>query len=201
VTEQLVARAGQLIGAPVCEPHIVSIPSVLVGWEYRQGLTLEESLIHGSLSVEPSIEVRGALDKRARDDNARRHAGIIALYEWMVGDDPQWLERGQDAEYHSHDHGFYLPPPGQVWTAASLHAFGTTDHALAGATPTGLDAPELERLAAALDAVTRQELEVCASNIPTSWPVTDGDMEAFVDFALARCQPVAIRLRAMAGAV
>ncbi len=200
ITEQLVGRAGALIGAPVCEPRIVRIASDLAGWEFRPGLALGDGCVHGSLAIEPVVEVRGTLDHRGSDDNTRRHAGIFALYDWMIGDDPQWLARGGDAEYFSHDHGFYLPPPGANWTAASLQTFGTGTHQLGGPT-NGLDHTELTRLADGLEAVTREALEQCASNIPALWPVSDAELNAFVAFAFDRREPVANRLRALTGTV
>lgn len=191
--EQLVARLGELIGAPVCTPQIVKIPGALVGWEFRPGLTLSEGWAHGSLALDPVIETH-TLDNRPSDDNARRHAGIYALHDWLAGQDPQWLTRGAETEYFSHDHGHYLPS-GPDWTPDTLRAAVGTANQL-GVPASGVDAGELERLAGALEAVTRQDLEACASKIPAAWPVTDDELGAFVSFAFDRRQPVADRLRA-----
>jgi hypothetical protein len=110
VNEQIVARLGLLIGAPVCVPKLVYMPPPLVGWEFRagQGRLIEEGWAHGSRAVHHTVETHD-LASRAKNDNARRHVGIYALYDWCGGSDPQWLRAGAEEEYHSHDHGHYFP--------------------------------------------------------------------------------------------
>lgn len=187
-----------LIGAPVCVPELVYIPAALAGWEYRLGIVLVEGWAHGSLALDPVVETH-TLDDRASDDNARRHAGICALYDWVGGSDPQWLVRGPDREYFSHDHGCYLPG-GPNWDVAGLQAAATNPFQL-GVVSAGLDANELTRLADAVEGATEQRVEACVSKVPAMWPVTDSELEAVVSFVLVRREPVAARLRAIAGAV
>jgi hypothetical protein len=198
INEQIVARIGMLIAAPVCTPELVYIPPTLAGWEYRPGAMLVEGWAHGSLALEPVVETR-TLQDRSSDNNARRHAGIYALYDWVGGSDPQWLVRGTDSEYFSHDHGHYFPN-GPNWDIASLAAAVGHPCPL-GVPPAGLDAPELARLAAAIEATTLEEIEACVAKVPAAWPVTDVELGAVVSFVLDRRQPVADRLRAFAGAV
>jgi hypothetical protein len=142
--EQLVARLGVLIGAPVCQPELVYIPEALVGWEIRpgSGRLLEEGWAHGSRAVDLAVETRDISMNRAADDNARRQAGIFALHDWCGGSDSQWLMAGPESEFHSHDHGHYFPG-GPAWTTATLQSAAETSYALA-APSDGLDAAELE---------------------------------------------------------
>jgi hypothetical protein len=200
VNEQIVAKLGQLIGAPVCTPQLVEITDPLVGWEIRPntGRLLERGWAHGSLAVEPSVETH-ALERRTEDENARRHAGIFALYDWVGGSDPQWLMMGADAAYFSHDHGHYFPG-GPAWTIASLTANSGAAYQIGGAT-TGLDNGELNRIADRLEDVSREDLEACASNLPADWPVGTDELEALVEFVYGRRGAVAQRLRAMVAAV
>jgi hypothetical protein len=196
--EQVVGRLGALIGAPVCEVELVYIPSALAGWEFRQGVQLVEGWAHGSVALDPVVETHG-LDNRASDDNARRHAGICALYDWLGGSDPQWLVRGVDQEYFSHDHGHYFPG-GPAWTATSLK--DALDNPIQIATPSsGLDGGELRRLADALAALSTEEIEACAAKVPAAWPVTDEELDALTAHLVHRREPVAERLRATADAV
>lgn len=200
VNEQIVARLGALIGAPVCPVELVRIPRDLVGWEIREGTGrhLEEGWAHGSLAVEPAVETR-TLTNRSSDDNGRRHAGIYALYDWLGGSDPQWLMVGSDAAYYSHDHGHYFPG-GPQWTIESLNGHsGAVFHL--GVSGDGLDASEVRRLAERLEATTEQEIAACLSNIPADWPVRDDELEALAEFIHGRRQPVAQRLRALVGRV
>jgi len=68
VTEFVVASAGRLIGAPVCEVAAVAIPEELAGWEFRPGAHLEPGLAHASLAVNDAQEAR-TLEYRGRNDN------------------------------------------------------------------------------------------------------------------------------------
>jgi hypothetical protein len=198
VNEQIVAKLGLLIGAPVCEPQLVYLPSALAGWEFRAGHRIEPGWAHGSVAVESVVETRD-LGNRTSDDNARRHAGIYALHDWCGGSDAQWLMAGSDAEFHSHDHGHYFPE-GPRWTIASLQQAAGAAHQL-GFAATGLDGGELNRLADRLTGTTEEEIGACASNIPAEWPVEDDELEALVGFLYARREPVAQRLLGLLGAV
>jgi len=190
--EQVVARLGGLINAPVCHPELVWIPPDLAGWEFRPGRTLEERWAHGSLALEPVVEAHDLMN-RALDDNARRHAGIYALFDWLGGSDPQWLMVGTDAEYYSHDHGHYFPG-GPAWTPDTLRQ-AASDAFVLGNPTNDLDGAELERLASAIEAVTEEEVVVVMQKVPTDWPVTDAELEALADFVLDRRASVAGRLR------
>ncbi len=168
----------------------------LAGWEFRpgSGRLVEAGWAHGSVAVDPAVETR-SLDHRTEDDNRRRHCGIYALCDWLAGSDVQWLYGVmEDNAYYSHDHGFYLTGPD--WTPATLAA-GRDASYLLSITPQHLDGDEILRLADALDAVSREEIENELSKLPSDWPVSDGELSAVAEFADDRRAPVAARLRAM----
>jgi hypothetical protein len=199
VTEQIVARLGARVGVAVCRVSLVYIPEDLVGWEFVRGQNppkrLEEGYAHGSVLVEGVTETRTLAD-RERDENSVRHAGFFALYDWLVGDDPQWLVAGADeSRYWSHDHGHYLTSPN--WTQQTLAAALGAAHELA-AEHRGLDVSELRRLADALRALESDSIPSLLRGIPLSWPVTDNELDAVVEFADQRRTPVAERLSRMA---
>lgn len=198
VSELIVAGAGSLIGAPVCEVATVRIPDELAGWEFRTGQALVAGTASASRAVSNVHEER-TLIHRDRDDNARRHAGVFALYDWCWGSDDQWLyETTADEQVHSHDHGFYLPPEGSDFTVDTLVALVDDPHP-AGHPTAGLDDDELMRLATALDDVQRSHLVGLLRGVPTEWPVTDLELEAAGYFLERRAPQVARRLRAIAG--
>jgi hypothetical protein len=75
-----------------------------------EGLRLRLAEGYGSASLEVGdvVEVR-SLQHRSEDDNARRHVGVYALYDWCWGADDQWLYQGGTRNtIFSHDHGSYL---------------------------------------------------------------------------------------------
>lgn len=193
VTEQIVGRLAALIGAPACEVALVALDAI-VGWEFRpgSGRLVEAGWAHGSVALDPAVETR-ALEHRTDDDNRRRHCGIYALCDWLAGSDVQWLcGVAEDNAYYSHDHGFYLTGPD--WTEASHTAGRDVPYALS-IPPDQLDQAEMTRLADALDALTRQDIEGELSKLPGNWPVTDSELDAVAEFVDYRRGPVAARLR------
>jgi hypothetical protein len=94
--------------------------------------------------------------------------------------------------YYSHDHGFYLAGPD--WTVSSLGIHTAASFVLS-LDSNGLDRAEIGRLADRLDGLTKHEIEADVSAVPASWPVSDDELGAVVDFADRRRQGAAKRLR------
>lgn len=198
VTEYVVGAAGAILGTPVCEVAIAQIPEEIAGWEFRPGATLEPGLAHASLAVDDALEGR-ALDHRDRDDNRRRHAGVLALYDWCWGGDDQWLYcETDDRKLYSHDHGWYLPENGPDWSEASLVARVDESHP-ATHPAAGLDDAEVARLADQLDSPLRAPLTDLLRSVPPSWPAFDVELEALGFFLERRAPAVAGRLRSLIG--
>lgn len=198
VTEHIVGRAGTLIGAPVCEVSVVSLPEALAGWEFRPGRKLEPGLAHGSRAVPDPRESR-RLDHAQRDDNGRRHPGLFALYDWCWGGDGQWLYCWtDDLKVYSHDHGWYFPETGPNWSVDALLARWDEAHPLADATSSLPHAVFLD-YAERLEAVSRLQILNMLNGIPAAWPVQDEELEVLGFFLEARTSSVAARLRGMGG--
>lgn len=196
VTESVVGRAGVLLGAPVCEVAVVRIPPEIAGWEFRPGAKLEASFAHASLAVDDAQELR-ALEYRQRDDNRRRHAGVLALYDWCWGGDDQWLYcETDDRKLYSHDHGWYLPETGPNWSEGALMAHVDLPHPLA-CSSSDLDQTTLGQLADRLDTLKRSELARMLGGVPASWPASDSELEALGLFLERRAPAVAGRLRSL----
>ncbi|HZV73776.1 MAG TPA: hypothetical protein VFF79_08685 [Conexibacter sp.] len=194
VNEQVVARLGQMIGICVPDPVLVKLDGI-AGWEFRRGHVVEAGWAHGCAAVAGALETR-VLGHRSDDDNRVRHAGFYGLMDWLAGGDPQWLYSAPaENAYFSHDHGHFFPG-GPDWTPASLASTGTGEHGL-GVPATGLDPDEVARLADAIEAVTKDEIDGVMSKIPLEWLVADDDLAALSDFLEARRAPVAARLRAL----
>lgn len=192
--EQVAARLGQLVGVAVTTPVLVEVTD-LVGWEFAVGRQLEPGWVHGAAAVPGAFETR-ALEHRADDDNRVRHAGFYALIDWLAGGDQQWLYSSvAENAYYSHDHGHFFPG-GPDWTVGQLQATGTAARQL-GDDPAGVDRRELHRLADAIEAVTRADIDTAMSRLPADWPVADAELAALAHFVDARRQPTAARLRVL----
>jgi hypothetical protein len=195
VTEEIVGRLGRILGVAVCDVTLVGIPPALAGTEFKPGHRLENGWVHGSLAVEAAVETR-SLDHRSENDNPSRHAGFFALYDWLAGQDPQWLiETSASNRYFSHDHGHYLSGP--AWNAASLQAIAQNAFLLPSPTQ-GLSREAIEDIAERLRAVTWETMEGALAPLPRTWQVTDAELESVVEFAFERREDVAARLEALA---
>lgn len=198
VTEFVVGRCGALIGAPVCAVEPIFISPSLLPYDLRPGVPLVAGIGTATKNLDGTVtEIRHDLTRRYDDDNRVRHAGVYALVDWCFGSDLQWLQRvDADWELHSHDHGWYFPPSGPDWTEQTLLNDVNTPAAVS-TDPGGLDHDEIERLACALEAVTRDQLRAIMNLVPASMPVGDSELEALGWFLETRAPSVAARLRAM----
>jgi hypothetical protein len=196
VTEQIIGRLGRLVGVATCDVSLVWIPDELAGWEYRPGRRLEPGWAHGSSDIEP-VTPSWQLDHRPNDDNQRRHAGFFALYDWLYGDDAQWLVRvPADWMFFSHDHGYYLPGSPD-WTIESLQSVGDAERALEQ-DRSNLDPLEMLRMASQLEGLTEEDIGQALDDLPQEW-ISDDELEEVVRFARRRGVAVASRLRTSYG--
>lgn len=197
VSEHIVGRMGELMGAPVCRVAVVEIPPDLEGEEYTSGRQLQAGLTHASLEVSGTENRKKSLRYPTADDNACRHVAILALYDWCWGNDAQWLYSApRDHAVYSHDHGHYFPG-GPNWTTEKLQATVDVPHELP--TDVELDANEAERIASRIEGLDPAQIVKVLEGIPTMWPAENGELEVVGWFLERRTAPVAERLRARFG--
>lgn len=198
VTEAVVGAAGALVGAPVCDSAIVFLPPEIEGWEFRRGTGIRSGYAHASRAVDSAVERRSLL-YRDHDDNARRHVGVFAIYDWCWGGDDQWLyAETEDRMLYSHDHGWYLPETGPTWSIDALISRVREAH-VASWPPTGLDPEVIAACAECLRTLLYDDLLSALSGIPDSWPVRDLELERVGWFLESRAPEVADRLESIGG--
>ncbi len=201
VNEQIVARCGALIGAPVCTVALIEIPASLSG--IVSGVRVKAGVAHGSLEVPDTIPSY-SLDYRDQDNNRTRHAGVLALVDWCWGGDLQWLFQETDRRTYSHDHGFYFPG-GPDWHESPQAVQQQADQApppsdclklwQAGL---GMRPIALTTFASKLESVTTEQIARVLNAVPSEWPVEAYDLDLIGYFLERRAPQVAARLRAAA---
>lgn len=199
VVEQIVARLGGLIGAPVCKTSLIRIPDMFDGWApYPNRGRISPGLAHASLALNRAEDRAPMLVARTKDDNSRRHVGLYALYDWCFGMDPQWLlDLDNDLTIYSHDHGLYFPPLGQAgWSRDELISHVDEPRELPDPRE-GLLSEETKRVALAIEQVSRDNLAGILCSVPASWPVSDVELEALGWFLERRAAGVAERVRSL----
>ena len=197
--EQIVARLGDLIAAPVCKTSLIRIPDALDGYApYPNRGRLSPGLAHASLALNRAEDRAPMLVARTKDNNSRRHVGLYALYDWCFGMDPQWLlDLDNDLAIYSHDHGLYFPPLTQPgWNRGELIRHVDEPHELRDPRE-GLLSEEAKRVALAIGQVSRDDLAAILRAVPASWPVSDAELEVLGWFLERRAAAVAERVRSL----
>lgn len=191
--EQIVARCGELIGAPTCHVALVDVPPEHAGYSAGGGApTLEAGIVHGSRHVANTVEER-TLAHDGEDDNALRSAGVAALHDWCWGDDSQFLyDQSQEQRLYSHDHGHYLWNSGR--TPDQLRANVSVPHPSPALNVPSVKA-HLATFADRLEAISRDDIARVLNRIPAQWSVSSAELEVIGFFLEARIPGVVERLR------
>lgn len=195
VNEVIVGELGKVLDAPVRERVLVSIPPEVTRWEqFPTHPSATPLLGHASLHVPGAVD-DDHLRYTKRDDNARRQAAIIGLWDLCVGEDPQWLyETGASYSMWSYDHGLWFSTGEGDWDAAVLRSLVDVDGTI-GSVPSGIAADRLEEMADALDALGQEPILAALSAVPVEWGTDDRNLEVMGWFLYRRRSLVADRLR------
>jgi len=118
VNEQIVARLGLLLGAPIPETKIVEIPDELIKLE-KNLAHITAGTAHGSLYLRDTYFDR-CLIATSEDVNRPRLAVLAVLYGWTYANDQQYLFTNTPPRLiYSIDHGHFFPNSPN-WTATDL---------------------------------------------------------------------------------
>lgn len=193
VAEVIAYGIGQLIGAPVPANALIEIP-VTLDWEYTDAYRLRGGTGHGSRNVEDVVVAEEWGTYSRLDDNRRRQAMILALWDLCMGVDPQWLHQTtEDYSIWSFDHGFWLAGESD-WTIDSLKTIGTSawqfDLDLGVASDGGL-----REAADQLDALSLTAIQTVVGSVPLEWDTTTEELSELASILFLRAEGVAARLR------
>jgi hypothetical protein len=179
VTEQVVGRLAQLLGAPVPRVTLVDVPSELIAIE-PQMKHLEPGLAHASTMVQQCSE-RMAFEYAKESVNRERFASLAILYGWAQAGDHQLIYDNATKAVWSVDHGHFFPG-GPKWSEATLsvaYAAHPDDHLMQTA---GLAIGDLQPCATKLSTLTHMDIARAVSSVPETWPVTEAEKIAIARF-------------------
>lgn len=196
VAEAVAYGIGRLIGAPVPANSLIDIPGAF-NWEYAEGYRLRGGIGHGSLNVEDVVVAEEWGTYSRLDDNRRRQAHILALWDLCMGDDPQWLHQTtEDYSIWSFDHGFWLAGESD-WTIDALKKIATTPWQFE-LDPGVASASGLREAADRIDGLTLAMIQAVARSVPLEWETTPQELSELASILFLRTEGVAERLRAAA---
>jgi len=184
VNDQIVARLGDLAGAPVGTPALVAVPQALVDAEPEMQ-HFSAGISHGTEFIVGCSE-RQSYEHASESANEPRFAALAYLFGWMHAGDHQFIyENASPHLVHSVDHGHFFPN-GPTWDAASLAgaAAPTTDAGIvAGAT---LSAASLDTARNDFRPATNDEVAAVVAATPLTWGLAEDEGEALCRYLAER---------------
>lgn len=196
--EVIVECVGRLIGAPVCSRKLAWVTPAAMAWEsYPAAPSAAPVVAHASSHIKGAID-DDAFSYTRRDDNARRQASLLALWDWCLGDDEQWLyEAASSSSIWSYDHGLWFTTGEGDWTSEVLRSLESIDGSFS-TPPPGLNEQKLLEVADRIEQVTRDELLDAMSEVPIEWGIPSSDLETMGWLLYRRAPRVAERTRVLA---
>lgn len=183
VNDQIVARLGIALAAPVGLPKLVEVSSELIEIEPRLSHFLP-GIAHGSLWIPDCFDEYELLGT-GEPENRPRYARLAVLYGWVTANDRQFLfSKNPPRLVHSVDHGhFFAGEPD--WTSNSLK-----DN-LNPAIPDDFKSccfsfDEFKIMKDALQSVTEEQILQAVASVPEEWELTMDEREILVEYLLTR---------------
>lgn len=180
VNDQVIARVGNLMGAPVGSPALVDVPQELVTAE-PQMQHMEWGVSHGSRFI-PNCSEREAILHTGNSENRPRFALLAVLYGLVKANDHQFVyDNSPPHLVHSVDHGHHFPN-GPNWSVGSLESAGSPklDEVLSAACR--FTSEETRAALDSLGGVTDKGIARVVVVPPADWGLTDEERPALARY-------------------
>ncbi len=119
INDQVVARLGVAMGAPVGQPAIMEISSDLIEEDPNFNY-LAVGTAHGTIFIADCSDDREPVNYINQSENRARFALLCVLYGWVYSNDCQFIyKKSRPNLVHSVDHGHFFPG-GPNWTKSDL---------------------------------------------------------------------------------
>jgi hypothetical protein len=180
VNDQITARLGFAIGAPVGEPKIVEISAELIAIELNLS-HIPSGIAHATLYIKDCFD-SSELIATSEPENRSRFALLAVLYGWIYANDIQFIfKKNPPRLVYSVDHGHFFPG-GPNWTEYDLiqapdakldpfldqHCNFTTD--------------EISSALRALESVSEETIIQAVATPPSEWGLTLDERVTLVEY-------------------
>lgn len=183
INDQIVARLGMMLGAPVGEPQLIYIPAELIEIEPRLA-HISPGAAHGTLLI-PQCDDHIELIATSEPNNRTRLAHLAVLYGWIVPGDRQFLfSMSPPRIIYSVDHGHFFPN-GPDWKIEDLlnASFPILPECFSGCS---LTTEELSEALDSLAAVTVAQIIQAVASPPDEWGLTIEERVQLVHYLIRR---------------
>ena len=187
INDQVVARLGVAIGAPVGKPQLVEISAELIAEDPKFDY-LTPGIAHGTLYVADCFDDRGTGEYASQSENRARFALLSVLYGWVYSGDPQFIyKKARPNLVYSVDHGHFFPC-GPNWTINNLqHAHSAElDRYLVSSCK--LTSEEIQQALLALNTVTEDVIIQAVAAPPSEWGLTIDERVTLIAYLFRRKQ-------------
>lgn len=185
VNDQIVARIGQALGAPVGEPSIIDISMELI--EVNPNLShISPGTAHGTVFI-PDCRDEWSLIATSEPSNRSRLILLALLYGWIFSNDRQFLfNKHPPRLIHSVDHGHFFPG-GPDWSVEDLQkaSKASLDPYFADCNFTPM---ELTEAKVALVSIADEAIIWAVSTPPDTWGLTIEERLALIGYLTRRKQ-------------
>ncbi|MBD1862334.1 MULTISPECIES: HipA family kinase [Trichocoleus] len=187
VNDQIVARLGVAMGAPVGEPKIVEISPDLLEL-YPQYDFLKPGTAHATRFISNCSDDREPIQFAQHTDNRARFALLSVLFGWVYSQDKQFLyQKHYPNLVYSVDHGHFFPN-GPQWTIANLRTISRAEVDPDLVSVCGLNQDEVKSALLMLAGVTEATIIQAVASPPNEWGLTMEERIVLVEYLLRRQQ-------------
>jgi hypothetical protein len=188
VSDQIVARLGGLMNAPVAKPKLVNISAELIEIEPRLS-HFQPGLAHATLYIEGCVD---SYDLRAIKElqNRSRFADLAVLYGWVQAYDRQFIYRKRSPQLvYSVDHSHFFPFDLETndWNSTTLQQSPS-----AKLDPLSMECKltslEINLALRSLESVSENDILSTVSIPPDEWGITMDERLMLVEFLIRRKQ-------------
>ncbi|WP_231866947.1 HipA family kinase [Anabaena sp. 4-3] len=185
ITDQIVARLGLAMKAPVGRPQIVEIPLELL--ELDSGFSfLSPGTAHGTHFIPNCFDDRDASKYKHHSGNQERFAFLSVLFGWVYSQDEQFIyQTTHPSLVYSVDHGRFFPD-GYAWTVQSLQNAPNPEVDRRLVLSCSLTNDEIRRGLLALEAVTEEEIIQAVASPPDEWGITINERMVMIEYLIKR---------------
>jgi hypothetical protein len=184
VNEQIVARLGLLLGAPIPETKIVEIPDELIKLEKKLA-HIHSGTAHGSLYLRDTYFDR-CLIATSEDVNRLRLASLAVLYGWAGANDQQYLFTNKPPRLiYSIDHGHFFPNSPN-WTVNDLATAQNAQLDPVLVSACNFTPLEIDQALEALVNINEGEIIDAVAYPPTEWGLTIDERTMMLQYLIKR---------------